>query len=102
MLCGYLDGKRSGKSLITFTLNSKIIPTFLDAHTMGNMEEEALKQAQNSPKDEFGITHKNILFNKEQNKCFCVLDAPNREAVDKHHQKFGLKCDWIMEVQSTA
>ena len=79
-----------------------IMPTFLDAHTMGNMEEEALKQAQNSPKDEFGITHKNILFNKEQNKCFCVLDAPNREAVDKHHQKFGLKCDWIVEVQSTA
>lgn len=78
------------------------MPTFLDSHAMGNLEEAALRQAQKSLRDEFGITHKNILFNKEEDRCYCLLDAPNKEAIDKHHQKFGLKCDWIVEVKSTA
>jgi hypothetical protein len=54
------------------------MPTYLDAHDLGNVTEEQLKQTQNSPKDEFGVIHKNILYNKEENKAFCVLDAPNR------------------------
>lgn len=69
---------------------------------MGPVEEEALKQAQKSPTDEFGITHKNILYNKQENKVFCILDAPNKEAVENSHQKLGMKCDWVIEVQTTA
>jgi hypothetical protein len=33
------------------------MPTYLDTHEMGNFTEEQLKQALNSPKDEFGVTH---------------------------------------------
>jgi hypothetical protein len=75
---------------------------FIDEHPMGAFDEETLKQLQNSPRDEFGIAHKNILYNKDEDKIFCVLDAPNKEAVEKHHDKAGLKCDSIMEVKSTA
>lgn len=75
---------------------------FIDEHPMGAFDEETLKQLQNSPRDEFGIAHKNILYNKNEDKIFCVLDAPNKEAVEKHHDKAGLKCDLIMEVKSTA
>jgi hypothetical protein len=78
------------------------MPKFLDAHRMGNLTEEQLKQAQNAPSDEFGITHENVLYNKDENKLFCLLDAPNKEAVEKHHQKLGLKCDWITEVKTTV
>lgn len=78
------------------------MPIFLDAHPMGAVEEAQLKQAQNMPKDEFGITHKNILYNKQENKAFCILDAPSKEAVQKSHEKLGMKCDWIVEVQTTA
>ena len=78
------------------------MPTFLDSHKMGSMEEEAIRQAQNAPKDEFGITHKNILYNKEEDRCYCLLDAPSKDAVQQHHQKLGLNCDWIVEVKSTA
>jgi len=53
------------------------------------------------PKDEFGVTHENIIFGKEEDKLFCLLDAPDRESVDKHHHKLGLSCDWIMEVKTT-
>ena len=38
---------------------------------------------------------------RERINCF-VLDASDRDAVDKHHQKFGVKCDWITEVNITA
>jgi hypothetical protein len=34
--------------------------------------------------------------------CFCLLEAPNREAVEKHHEKINLKCDWITQVESAA
>jgi hypothetical protein len=30
-----------------------------------------------------------------------VLDAQNNEAIGKHHDKIGVKCDWIMEVKTT-
>lgn len=75
---------------------------FLDSHPMGNFNEEALKKAQKAPPDEYGVTHENILYNEKENKLFCLLDAPDKDAVDKHHQKFGVKCDWITEVNTTA
>jgi Protein of unknown function (DUF4242) len=33
---------------------------------------------------------------------FCVLNALSKEAVQKHHQKAGISCDWIKEVKTTA
>jgi hypothetical protein len=75
---------------------------FIDEHPMGTFDEKTLNELQNSPRDEFGITHKNILYNKDEDKIFCILDAPNKEAVDKHHNKAGLKCESITEIKSTA
>ncbi|MFL6338377.1 MAG: nickel-binding protein [Nitrososphaera sp.] len=42
-----------------------------------------------------------MLYNKEENKLWCILDAPSNDAVIKHHQKDGLKCDCITEVKTT-
>ena len=75
---------------------------FLDAHSMDGVTEDQLKQAQNMPKDEDGIIHKNIMYNKAENKAFCILEAPSKEAVEKHHQKLGMKCEWVVEVKTTA
>lgn len=77
------------------------MPKFLDVHPFKPFTAEMLRQAQNSPKDEFGVTHHNIIYNEKENKLFCLLEAPSREAVDKHHEKVGVKCDWILEVNST-
>ncbi len=78
------------------------MPTFLDSHDLKAADEETLRKLQNSPKDEFGVTHINILYNKAEDKGFCLLDAPSKEAVEKHHDKLGYKCDWIVEVKTTA
>jgi hypothetical protein len=50
---------------------------------MKGITEETLKQIQMSPKDEFGVTHVNILFNPEADRVFCILDAPDKDAVKK-------------------
>jgi hypothetical protein len=40
----------------------------------------------------------NLLYYKEANVCFCILDAPDVAAVENHHNKAGVKCEWITEV----
>lgn len=77
------------------------MPKFIDVHSMKPFKAQDLKKLQNAPKDEFGITHHDILYNEKEDKIYCVLDAPNAAAVEKHHKKAGIKCDWIREVQST-
>jgi Protein of unknown function (DUF4242) len=77
------------------------MPKYIDTHPLGKLTPAQLKQLQHAPKDSFGITHHDILFNERENKVYCVLDAPSREAVAKHHQHAGIECEWIDEVQST-
>jgi hypothetical protein len=33
---------------------------------------------------------------------YCILEAPSKEAVEKHHSKLGYKCDWVTEIRITA
>ena len=70
---------------------------------MKDFDEETLQKAHKLPLDEFGVKHINILYNAEETKIFCLLDAPNKEAIEKHHEKkYGIKCEWIMKVKTTA
>ena len=77
------------------------MPKFIDVHDMKPFTAEQLKEIQNAPADEFGVTHHDILFSENENRIYCVLDAPNAEAIHKHHEKAGIKCEWVHEVKST-
>lgn len=77
------------------------MPTFLDVHPMRPFTADELNKLQNAPADEFGVTHQDILYSEEDDKIYCVLEAPNAEAIHKHHAKAGIKCDWVQEVHST-
>ena len=77
------------------------MPKFIDAHEMKPFTADELNKLQTAPADEFGVTHHDILFSEKDNKIYCVLDGPNTEAIEKHHAKAGIKCDWIHEVKST-
>jgi len=57
---------------------------------------------QKSPPDEFGVRHINMLYNYEVNIMYSILEAPSKEAVEKHHSKPGYKYDWITEIRITA
>ena len=77
------------------------MPKYIDAHPMKPFTADILRRLQKAPKDEFGVVHDNILFNEEENRIYCVLDAPNIDAINKHHEKAGVRCEWIHEVKST-
>lgn len=77
------------------------MPMFIDVHPMKPFTADELKKLQTAPPDEFGVTHHDILFSEKEDKIYCVLEAPSSEAVDKHHAKAGIKCDFIREVEST-
>jgi hypothetical protein len=77
------------------------MPKYIDTHPLGALTPEQLKKLQHAPKDSFGVTHHDILFNKEENRVYCVLDAPSADAVKKHHQHAGIECEWVNEVEST-
>jgi hypothetical protein len=51
------------------------MPRFLDVHGLKDLDEETLRKTQNAPKDEFGVTHDNIMYNKDEDKFYCLLDA---------------------------
>jgi hypothetical protein len=59
------------------------MPKFLDAHPLKRLDEETLIKLQNSPVDEFGIKHLNLMYNQEKDKFYCLTDAPNKQAVEK-------------------
>ncbi len=75
---------------------------FLDSHGLQGASPEEQKKAQNEPKDEFGVSILNIIYSEDEDRIYCFLEAPDKEAIKKHHEKFGYKCDYIMEVNSTA
>ena len=77
------------------------MPKFIDHHPMTPLSVAVLKKLQVAPKDKFGITHHDILYNEKENIAYCVLNAPNKEAVDKHHKAAGIDCESILEVHST-
>ncbi len=78
------------------------MPKFIDVHQMKPFSDEQLRKLVSEPRDEFGIVHRDILFSEKENKTWCILDAPNKEAVEKHHAKAGIKCDWIYEVETAS
>lgn len=75
------------------------MPIFLDGHNMKDLSLEDLEKVVNLPKDGFGITHLEIFHNKNEDRLYCVLEAPNEEAVWKHHESLGLKCEFVTKIQ---
>ena len=78
------------------------MPTFLDFHSIGRFTEDDLKKGQKEPRDELGVKVLNTFYDIESGMMFCLLDAPNRDAVERRHLKFGMQCGWITQVKTTA
>ena len=78
------------------------MPKFLDTHSLKGLDDETLRKLQASPVDEFGIKHLNLMYNREEDKFYCLLEAPSKQGVRDHHSKHGLPVEWVTEVQTTA
>jgi hypothetical protein len=86
----------------SYVTKTCIVAKFLDVHPTSGLSEDKLKKMQNELPDEFGVTTENIMYNFEDDKVFCLIEAPDKNAVEKHHSKHGIKCEWIVEVRATS
>ena len=73
------------------------MPVFIDVHKF-HFSEAQLKELCALPKDEFGVQTINLLYNNSSKLCFCLQEAPDIKAVEKHHAKVNINCEWIAEV----
>ena len=64
--------------------------------------KEAVSISSNAPVDEFGVKHLNLIYSEDEDRMYCFLEAPDKESIKKHHDKFGYNCDYILEVDDTA
>jgi hypothetical protein len=78
------------------------MPTFIDFHSMGTFSEDDLQKFQLEPRDEHGVKTLNIFYDLESGMMFCLLEAPDKKAVELHHLKIRIKCDWITQIKMTG
>jgi hypothetical protein len=77
------------------------VPQFMDFHDDLKLPDEAIRQITQETKDrksdEFGVRQVE-LFHNADGKVYCLVEAPNAEAVRSHHAALGLTCGEVHEV----
>jgi hypothetical protein len=81
------------------------MPVFMDFHPDLKLPEEAIAQiaddAAHERADEFGVRQIELYHNAE-GQVYCLLDAPDEEAVRAHHAALGVPCGDVHRVDSLA
>ncbi len=79
------------------------MPQFIDFHPDLKLPPEAINQlregAAANTHDEFGVRQVE-LYHNEEGHVYCLLDAPDAEAVRKHHAALGVPCGEVHQVNS--
>ena len=79
------------------------MPMFMDFHDDLKLPDEAVqqitKETEEHKVDKFGVRQVE-LFHNPDGKVYCLLDAPDAEAVRRHHEALGLQCGEVNEVKS--
>ena len=77
------------------------MPQFMDYHDDLKLPDEAIQQITQETKDEkadeFGVRQIE-LFHNPDGKVYCLLEAPDAEAVRSHHAALGLSCGQVHQV----
>jgi hypothetical protein len=79
------------------------MPRFMDYHDDLKLPAEAIAQigegARSGATDEFGVRQVE-LFHNADGKVYCLLDAPDADAVRKHHAALDVPCGDVHRVES--
>ena len=77
------------------------MPQFMDFHDDLKLPTEAIQQITQETKDgkadEFGVRQVE-LFHNPDGKAYCLLEAPDADAVRSHHAALGVPCGEVHEV----
>ncbi len=74
------------------------MPSFIDGHHVGESRLEEMKNIANTI-NEFGVSTLDMFYNKKEQELYCILDAPDENAIKMHHAKINLQCDFITPVE---
>jgi hypothetical protein len=78
-----------------------VMPTFMDFHPDLKLGAKDLAQLTEATRqgavDEFGVRQIELFHNAE-GKAYCLLDAPDADAIRKHHAALGVPCGEVDEV----
>jgi hypothetical protein len=79
------------------------MPRFMDFHDDLKLPAEAVEQigqgARDGAVDEFGVRQIELFHNAE-GKVYCLLDAPDEDAVRQHHAALDVPCGAVHRVDS--
>lgn len=77
------------------------MPTFMDFHNDLKLPNEAIldiaQGTRDGATDEFGVRQIELYHNAD-GKVYCLLDAPDEEAVRKHHAALSVPCGEVHRV----
>jgi hypothetical protein len=77
------------------------MPQFMDYHDDLKLPAEAIDEiargARAQEADEFGVRQID-LFHNPDGQVYCLLDAPDAEAVRQHHAALGVPCGDVHQV----
>ena len=78
------------------------MPRFMDYHADLKLPQSAIDQiaadAAAGRSDQFGVRQVE-LFHNSAGKVYCLLDAPDAEAVRQHHAALGVDCGDVHPVE---
>ena len=81
------------------------MPQFLDFHSELKLPQDAIDDiasgAHAGTADQFGVRQVELYHNAD-GKVYCLLDAPNEQAVRDHHAALGIDCGDVHEVKGIA
>ena len=77
------------------------VPKFMDFHDDLKLPQEAIDQITNDTRDgksdQFGVRQIELYHNPD-GKVYCLLEAPDADAVRRHHEALGVTCGEVHEV----
>ena len=77
------------------------MPKFMDFHAELKLPPEAIEQltrdTMDAKTDQFGVRQLELFHNPE-GQVYCLLEAPDAEAVRHHHEALGIACGNVDEV----
>jgi Protein of unknown function (DUF4242) len=79
------------------------MPTFMDFHNDLKLPAEAISNITQDTKDaaydQFGVRQLELFYNPE-GQVYCLLEAPDEDAVRRHHEALGVPCGDVHQVKS--
>jgi hypothetical protein len=77
------------------------MPKFMSSHSMpaGAMKREQVDQLAQAAQSDATVKPYRSFLNLAEGKVFCVMEAPDKEALASWFKKMNMPCDFITQVE---